>query len=519
MGQADVAIVGTGPNGLAAGVTLARAGLTVVLHEAAEQIGGGLRTTALFDDDVVHDVCSAVHPMAAASRFFREFDLAARGVRLLQPEIGYAHPLDGGRAGLAHRDLDVTCELLGTDGKRWRRIMKPLLAHSVGVVDLALSGGRCVPDDWAAPVLLASRTLAHGTALARGRFAIQEAAALLTGVAAHAIGKLPSLASGVIALLLGHLAHGTGWPVPEGGSVRIAEAMAADIIAHGGTFDLGRTITEIRELTGVRAVLLDTGVKGMLGIAGDRLPRRYARSLARFRYGPAAAKVDFLVSDPIPWTHPELGKAGTVHLGGTRAEMYRTESLTARGIAVDDPFVLLVDPAAVDGTRARPGKRPIWAYAHVPNDDDRDPVEFVRARIERYAPGFRDTVLAERGISGRQYEAYNPNYVGGDINSGAATLAQSVLRPTCQLDPYVTPLPGVYLCSAATPPGPGVHGMSGYLAALSVLRREFGITTPPRLAPDRRRSSLETAGPSSGGPAVGFSRRAGRSRGSPSSRP
>ncbi|WP_033331374.1 MULTISPECIES: phytoene desaturase family protein [Streptomyces] len=484
MSGPDVAVVGTGPNGLAAGVTLARAGLSVVLHEAADRFGGGLRTTPLFDDDVVHDICSAVHPMAAASRFFREFDLAARGVELLQPEIGYAHPLDGGRAALAHRDLDVTCDLLGPDGKRWRRLMEPLVAHSTGIVDLVLSGGRALPDDWAAPFLLAGRTLAHGTALARGRFATEEADALLAGVAAHAIGRLPSLASGAIAVLLGHLAHASGWPVPRGGSARIAEAMAADITAHGGTFHLGRTITDLRELAGARAVLLDTGVKGLLRIAGDRLPRRYARRLARFRYGPAAAKVDFLVSDAIPWSHPELGRAGTVHLGGTRAEVFRAESLTAAGVAVDDPFVLLVDPGAVDGTRVRPGRRPVYAYAHVPNGDDRDPVELVSGRIERYAPGFRDTVLAARGISGRQFEAYNPNYVGGDISSGAATLVQSILRPTAQLDPYRTPLPGVYLCSAATPPGPGVHGMSGHLAALSVLRREFGVTTPPRLGPD-----------------------------------
>ncbi|MFJ9447818.1 phytoene desaturase family protein [Kitasatospora sp. NPDC101235] len=495
MNGPDVAIVGTGPNGLAAGVTLARAGLGVVLHEAADRLGGGLRTTSLFGDEVVHDICSAVHPMAAASRFFREFDLAVRGVELIQPEIGYAHPLDGGRAALAHRDLDVTCDLLGLDGKRWRRLMEPLVAHSTGIVDLALSGGRALPDDWAAPFLMAGRALAHGTALARGRFATEEAGALLAGVAAHGIGRLPSLAAGVVSVLLGHLAHSTGWPVPRGGSVRIAEAMAADITAHGGTFQLGRTITDLSELGGARAVLLDTGVKGLLGIAGDRLPPGYVRRLARYRYGPGAAKVDFLVSEAIPWAHPELGRAGTVHLGGNQAEVYRTESLTARGVAVDEPFVLLVDPAAVDDTRARPGKRPVSAYAHVPHGDDRDPVDFVRARIERFAPGFGDTVLEARGMSARQFEAYNPNYVGGDIASGAATLVQSILRPTAQLDPYRTPLPGVYLCSAATPPGPGVHGMSGYLAALSVLRREFGITTPPRLGPDGNDAPLPgTAG-------------------------
>lgn len=239
--------------------------------------------------------------------------------------------------------------------------MAPLVAHSTGIVALALSGGRALPADPAAPFLLAGRTLVHGTALARGRFATEEAGALLAGVAAHAIGRLPSLASGAIAVLLVRLAHGSGWPIPRGGSARIAEVMAADITAHGGSFQLGRTITDLRELADAKVVLLDTGVKGLLRIAGDRLPRRYARRLARYRYGPAAAKVDFLVSEAVPWSRPELGGAGTVHLGGSREEIFRTESLTAAGVAVDAPFVLLVDPAAVDRTRARPGKRPVWA--------------------------------------------------------------------------------------------------------------------------------------------------------------
>ncbi|MFI5757959.1 phytoene desaturase family protein [Streptomyces sp. NPDC051569] len=427
MSRADVAIVGTGPNGLAAGVTMARAGLRVELHEAADQLGGGLRSAPLFDDGVVHDICSAVHPMAAASRLFREFDLAARGVELLHPEISYAHPLDGGRAGLAHRDRDTACDLLGPDGERWRRLMRPLLAHSEGVVDLILSGQRGIPPDLAAPLLPADRTLAHGTALARGRFATEEANSPLTAVAAHALGKLPSLASGVVALLLGHLAHGTGWPLPRGGSGRIAGAMAADITDHGGVVHTGRKIDDLRELA-ARVVLLDTSPNGFARIAGDRLPSRYARQLAAFRYGPAA-KVDFLVSEPIPWANPAVARAGTVHLGGTQAEMDRQESRTARGIASDEPFVLLVDPAVADPERALPGKRPVWAYAHVPNGDGRDPVRMLSARIERYAPGFTDTVIARRGISGLQYEAYNPNYVGGDISGGAMTLTQSILRP------------------------------------------------------------------------------------------
>ncbi|WP_329128275.1 NAD(P)/FAD-dependent oxidoreductase [Streptomyces caniferus] len=486
MSHIDAAIVGTGPNGLAAAVTLARAGLRVELYEAWDEIGGGLRSKPLFDDDVVHDICAAVHPMAAASRFFREFDLAARGVELLHPEISYAHPLDGTRAGLAFRDLDATCEHLEVDGARWRATMKPLLDHSAGVVDLILSGRSGIPRDLLAPFVLAPRLLAHGSPLASGLFRTEQARSLLTGVAAHAVGRLPSLAAGAVALLLGHLAHSTGWPIPRGGSGRIAQAMADDITAHDGTIHTERHISDLRELDHAGTVLLDTSPKGLVRIVGAALPARYLRRLDRFRYGPGAAKVDFLVSEPIPWADPEVGRAGTIHLGGTQREMFRQETLTAKGIATAEPFVLVVDPMTADPSRGAPGKRPVWAYAHVPNGDTRDPVELVRTRIERYAPGFTDTILAQQGISASAYETYNPNYVGGDIASGAMTLAQSILRPVAQIDPYRTPLPDVYLCSASTPPGPSVHGMSGYLAALSVLRRKYGIRTPPSLAPRRR---------------------------------
>ncbi|WP_345661051.1 NAD(P)/FAD-dependent oxidoreductase [Streptomyces venetus] len=493
MSTTDVAIVGTGPNGLAAGVVLARAGLRVELHEAAETIGGGLRTASLFDSGVVHDICSAVHPMAAASPFFRAFDLPARGVELLHPEISYAHPLDGGRAALAYRSLEKTCEHLGVDGPRWRRLMGPLLQRSEAVVDLVLSDLRRLPRDPVAALLLASRAAVHGSGLGAARFRGEEAPALLTGVAAHAVGKLPSLASAGVAMLLGHLAHGTGWPLPRGGSGRIAQALAEDITAHGGVFHTGHHVADLAELGGARAVLLDVSPKGLLALAGGRLPRAYARALERFRYGPGAAKVDFLVSEPIPWTDPAVGRAGTVHLGGTHAEMVRQETANARGVRTGEPFVLLVDPAATDPGRALPGKRPVWAYAHVPNGDPTDPYDLVRARIERYAPGFGDTVLAHRSVAAAAYEDYNPNYVGGDIGSGAMTLYQTIARPVPRFDPYRTPLPGVFLCSSATPPGPSVHGMSGYLSALSALRHCFGIYDAPDLAFDM--SSLEFGRP------------------------
>ncbi|QPP07927.1 NAD(P)/FAD-dependent oxidoreductase [Streptomyces bathyalis] len=476
----DAAIVGTGPNGLAAAVTLARAGLRVELHEAAASIGGGLRGEAYFDSDVRHDVCSAVHPMAAASPFFREFDLTARGVELLGPEIGYAHPLDDGRAGLAYPDLDATCDGLGEDGRRWRQLMEPLVEHSTGLVDFIMSGQRSLPGDPAAVLLLAARLLPRR---ALSGFRGDVAPALLAGVAAHAVGKLPSLAADAVAMLLGHLAHATGWPLPRGGSERIARVMADDVRAHGGTIHTGSHITSLRQLDHARAVLLDTTPTQLLTLAEGRLPAGYARQLRRFRYGPGATKADFLVSEPVPWTNPDVGRAGTVHLGGSHTAIARRERLAVRGEPTDEPFVLLVEPAATDPGRAHKGKRPVWAYAHVPNGDPRDPVALLRSRIEKYAPGFGDTVLAARGVAARDYESYNPNYVGGDIGAGAMTLYQSLARPVPRLDPWRTPLPGVFLCSASTPPGPGVHGMCGHLAALSALRNRFGVREAPALGP------------------------------------
>ncbi|MEV8476859.1 NAD(P)/FAD-dependent oxidoreductase [Streptomyces sp. NPDC051173] len=477
----DAAIVGTGPNGLAAAVTLARAGLDVVLYEKADTVGGGLRTVALFDSEVRHDVCSAVHPMAVASPFFRAFGLASRGVNLLQPDIPYAHPLAGGHAVAAWRDITRTAAHLGVDGPRWERLMGPLVARSRSVVDLLLSDLRSVPRDPVAAAWLASRVLAHATP--RSPFVTPEARALLTGVAAHAVGKLPSLASAAVAMLLAHTAHSTGWPLPEGGSDRIAAALADDITAHGGVLHTGHHVRDLAELGDVPLVLLDVGPKEFLALAGHRLPARYRRALRRYRYGPGAAKADFLVSGPVPWASPLVGRAGTVHVGGSHADIARQESGVAQGKPGSAPFLLVVDPAVTDPSRAVDGRRPVWAYAHVPHGDTRDPVELIRRRVEEYAPGFTDTILASHGRPAAGFEAYNPNYVGGDITAGALTVRQSLLRPTARWDPYTTPLPGVYLCSAATPPGPSVHGMCGHLAALSALRRHHGIRETPDLSP------------------------------------
>lgn len=481
MSEFDAAVVGSGPNGLAAAVTLARAGLRVVVYEAAGRLGGGLRGEDLFGTGVVHDICSAVHPMAVASPFFRAFGLAERGVRMLRPEVSYAHPLGGDRAALAWHDLDATCAGLGPDGPRWRALMEPLLSRGQDMVELLLSDMR-LPGGLRAAPATAVRTLLMGSRAGYSLFRGEEAPALLAGAAAHVVGPLPSLPGAAVGLLLAQLAHGPGWPLPRGGGPSIVAALADDIRAHGGTLVTGEEVTDLRLLGGVPLVLLDTAPTALPRLAPGRLPAGYLRALRRYRYGPAAGKADFLVSEPIPWAAPGVGRAGTVHLGGTAARIFRQETANARGERGEEPFVLVVDPAVADPARAVGGLRPVWAYAHLPAGSAQDPLPLVRAAIERYAPGFGDTVVAERGMSGADYARYNPNYVGGDIGTGMISLRQSLLRPVPRWNPYRTPLPGVYLCSAATPPGPGVHGMSGFLAARSALRREFGLAAPP-LAP------------------------------------
>ncbi|QFU94345.1 NAD(P)/FAD-dependent oxidoreductase [Amycolatopsis sp. YIM 10] len=477
----DAVVVGSGPNGLTAAVVLARAGLRVQVREAAAEIGGGLRSLPLFEPGVVHDICSAVHPMARASRFFREFDLAARGVELRVPPVAYGHPIDGAESAIAYSGLDETCARLGVDAPLWRRLMGPLASRSRQLVDLLLGDGRHFALDPVA-ARLPSRVLTHGTLLAKHAFAGKRAPALLSGVAAHSVTALPSLAAGGASLLLGHLAHSTGWPVPVGGSRRIADALVADLRAHGGSVLTGAPVTDLRELRKTPAILLDLHPKSLLDLGDRLLPAKAGRRLSRAEDGPGAAKVDFLVSAPIPWLDPELARAGTVHIGGTREQVYAAETDVARGRRAAEPFTLVAEPMVTDPGRGRPDRRPVWAYCHVPNNDRADPVEIVTRRIERYAPGFADTVLAARGVSAHDLGEYNPNYVGGDIGAGAITPFRLVSGPFPGWDPYRTPLGGVYLCSAATPPGPGVHGMCGYFAARSALRREFGVREMPDLS-------------------------------------
>ncbi|MCX4909693.1 NAD(P)/FAD-dependent oxidoreductase [Streptomyces sp. NBC_00878] len=479
VGEVDAVVVGAGPNGLAAAVVLARAGLTVEVYEAADEPGGGARTAEMVLPGFRFDLCSAVHPMGVASPFFRALDLAAHGVEMAQPEVAYAHPLDGGRAGLAWRDLDRTAEGLGPDGRAWRGLLGPLAERWQGLAATALSDLRRPPGDPLTAVRLGLRMAEQGSPAWGLRFRGQVAPALLTGVSAHAIRPPRTPTAAGVALVLAGLAHGVGWPLPRGGSQAITRALVKVLHEHGGRVVTGHRVTSLSELPRAKAVLLDIAPAELLRIAGDRLPARYARSLRRFRYGGGACKIDFALSGPVPWTAPGCDVAGTLHLVGAREEAVAVERAVLAGRHPDRPYVLAVQPGVVDPTRAPAGRHTLSTYAHVPQGSSADVTAAVVAQIERFAPGFRDLVLARQVITAAEQERHNPNYVGGDIAAGAMTLRQTVLRPAARWNPYSTPLPGVYLCSASTPPGPGVHGMAGVHAARRALRRRFGIRTTP----------------------------------------
>ncbi|WP_430591925.1 phytoene desaturase family protein [Humidisolicoccus flavus] len=488
---ADAVVVGSGPNGLAAAVTLARAGLAVTVYEQADRAGGGLRTAERTLPGFRHDICSAVHPMALASGFFRSFGLAER-VPMIVPEISYAHPLDNQRAGIAYLDLERTVDGLREDGPAWRSLMKPLVDHADHVARITGSSLLRVPRHPVTMARFGLRALEQGLPTWNARFMNDEAPALLTGVAAHTMHPLPDFVAAAAGLTLAAHGHAGGWPVPRGGSQAIADAMIDDIREHGGTIETERRIEHIRELPNARAMIFDVGPHALRTIVGDRFSNSYAHRLSQFRYGDGAAKVDFALSAPVPWDVPELVDAGTVHLGGTRAEIARAESLVASGVHPDEPYVLVAQPSSLDASRAPEGQHTLWAYAHVPRGSTVDPTEMVTKMIERFAPGFRDTILASSAMNAAEMEEYNPNYVGGDIASGAASLRQLIARPTLSFDPWRTPARGIYLASASTPPGPGVHGLAGAYAARSALRHEFGIRTMPSLRPSaHQRTRIE----------------------------
>lgn len=468
----DVTVVGSGPNGLAAAITMARAGLDVTVLEGAATAGGGLRTSELTLPGFHHDVCSAIHPAAVASPFFRHLGVLDQ-LEWITPELSYAHPLDDGRAGLAWRDLDRTVEGLGSDGPAWRRIMEPLMRRIDGVVDFTGHQLLRLPRDPIAAARFGLRSLGLGLGAAELLFSEPEAPAMLTGCAAHLAGRSPSIAQAGAGLLLAAHAHAGGWGYPRGGSVAIANAMVAELERHGGRVETDHWVGTLDDVAPSSVILLDTSTEILR--ASPAGPARYRRALGRYRYGSGVAKVDLALSGPVPWRTAALAEAPTLHLGGDSATIAAAENAVDRGRLADRPFVLVAQPSVLDDTRAPAGGHTLWAYIHVPTDSDADPLPLVLAELERHAPGVRDLVLGSSVRRAHEMAGHNPNHVGGDIYTGELSLLQLVKRPVLSRTPWRTPIPGVYLCSSATPPGPAVHGMNGWFAAQLALRDQFGI--------------------------------------------
>jgi phytoene dehydrogenase-like protein len=474
----DAVVVGSGPNGLVGAVALAEAGRRVLLVEAAERIGGGLRTEELTLPGFRHDVCATVVALALASPAFREIGPEKDGVEWAHPPVPAAHPLDGQPAVVVHRDANQTAQALGRDAAAWRA--------TVGAV---ANGGSPLVDTLLAPLNLPKAPLraarfgimgaAPATALARVAFRTAPARAAFAGMAAHSMLSLDAIATAGYGLVLAGLAHEVGWPVVRGGSQVLADALAARLQRLGGEVVTGRRVRDLGELPATPAVLLDLTPRQVVSVAGERLPAGYRKQLERFRYGPGVFKIDWALSEPVPWRDQAVGRAGTVHVCGTLDEVAHSEAEVAKGRHPDRPFVLLVQPCVADPSRAPEGRHTLWAYCHVPNGSTVDMTGAIEAQIERFAPGFRDVVLARHVLGPAALEQHNGNLVGGDIGGGSAKLSQFVGRPVYGLRPWATPVPGLYICSASTPPGPGVHGMGGWQAAGLVLARSHRTARSP----------------------------------------
>lgn len=461
-------MVGAGPNGLSAAITLARAGLSVLVLEAKDSIGGGTRTAELTLPGFKHDICSTIQPLTLASPFFRHTPLTDYGVRWVYPPVEAAHPMDEQPAVLLERSVEATAARLGPDRKAYIRLMAPLVSRWEALMDQFL-GPFTLPGNPFLAARLAIPALLPAGVVARTLFRGEAARAVFAGVAGHSILPMSKPVSGGFGIMLGLLAHAVGYPVVEGGSQRLAEAMAAYLASLGGKIETGCAVRAMNDIPPARLVLFDLTPRSFVKIAGDSLPAAFRKRLSAFRYGPGVFKVDFALSNPIPWKDPQVGKAATVHLGGTLEEITQSERLVWQGEHAPRPYIILAQQSLFDPTRAPAGKHTAWAYCHVPHGSPVDRTAAVEAQIERFAPGFKDTVLARHTFTAVEMEMYNPNYVGGDINSGVQDLGQFFTRPVARRAPYSTPLKGVYLCSSSTPPGGGVHGMSGYHAARAAL--------------------------------------------------
>lgn len=470
----DAVVVGSGPNGLAAAIALQQQGLSVLIIEGKAEIGGGLRSAELTLPGFIHDVCSAVHPLAIGSPFFNTLPLQDHGLIYEFPTLAAAHPFDDGTAAVLGSSLEETAKLLGEDEQAYLKLMKPLVRDWPNIASDVL-GPLHFPEHPIAMAKFGLNALTSASFLAK-RFKTKAAKGLWAGMAAHSIQPLSNLSTSAIGLVLMAAAHLKGWPIPAGGSKEIASALSSYFISIGGRIETGRFIKSLDELPSSKTVFFDVTPKQLLQIAGHKFSSLYKWQLERYRYGMGVFKVDWALDGPIPFTAPQARQAGTVHIGNTIEEIALSEKLSWQGKHAEKPFVLLAQQSLFDSTRAPEGKHTAWAYCHVPNGSVKDMTEAIEKQVERFAPGFRERILAKHTMNTAQVEAYNPNYIGGDINGGVIDLGQIFTRPALRSSPYRTSAKGLYLCSSSTPPGGGVHGMCGYHAAKRALKDIFSIT-------------------------------------------
>lgn len=467
----DALIVGSGPNGLAAAITIAHTGRSVIVYEARDTIGGGSRSKELTLPGFVHDVCSAIHPLGLGSPFFHTLPLEQYGLEWIHPSAPLSHPLDDGSAVILERSIEATGATLDCDAKAYQRLMAPFVSNWDTLADAFLGPLRL--QSLFHPFALSRFGLSairSARGLAESVFKGERARALFAGLCGHSTLPLEKSPTAGFGLLLGCLGHVVGWPIPRGGSQQIVNAMASYLHSLGGEIITGTEVNSLDALPASRAILCDVTPRQLLRIAGSRLPTGYQHKLQRFRYGPGVCKVDFAMDGPIPWKASECARTGTVHLGGTLSEIAAAEAAVWKGQHPERPYVLIAQQSLFDSTRAPEGKHTVWAYCHVPNGSTFDMTARIESQIERFAPGFRNRILARNTITAVELEQYNANYVGGDINGGVQDLWQFYTRPTIKVNPYATPSKGLYICSSSTPPGGGVHGMCGYYAAKAALR-------------------------------------------------
>jgi phytoene dehydrogenase-like protein len=469
--QYDAIVVGAGPNGLAAAIELAKTGKRVCVYEANESIGGSARSAALTLPGFVHDICSAVHPLAVGSPFFKSLDLTGYGLHFIFPPAAVAHPFDDGSAILLHPSIEQTSRQLGADAHAYQKLLTPLVKNWDNLAP-ALLGPLRFPQHPFSLGNFGLHAIRSASGFVKAHFKEDRTRALFAGVAAHSCLSLDRLGTAAFGLVLLTLGHKVGWPTPRGGAQNIANALAAHLKTLGGEIVTGRRVESINDLPPSGCMIFDVTPRQLLHIVGERFPSGFKQKLQKYRYGPAAFKLDWALDGPVPWRAPECTRTATVHLGGSLAEIEASESATWAGKVTDRPYVLVAQSSLFDASRAPHGKHTLWAYCHVPNGSTIDMTDRIEDQIERFAPGFRSRILARSSLSPAQFERHNANLVGGDINGGAATLPQLFTRPTIRT--YSTPVKNVYICSASTPPGGGVHGMGGYHAARTALRKSFG---------------------------------------------